>query len=62
MKPIEVIIDLVDKNPNDQMLGEVVRQYIRENYGFKKVKKYLYFLSIVIFIVVYIYNRRYIDG
>ena len=39
MKPIEVIIDLVDKNPNDQMLGEVVRQYIRENYGFKKVKK-----------------------
>jgi|TARA_B100000085_G_C18348715_1_gene433447 hypothetical protein len=39
MKPIEVIIDLVDKNPNDKMLGEVVRQYIRENYGFKKVKK-----------------------
>ncbi len=39
MKPIEVIIDLVDKNPNDQMLGEVVRQYIREQYGYKKVKK-----------------------
>ncbi len=39
MKPIEVIRDLVDKNPNDQMLGEVVRQYIREQYGYKKVKK-----------------------
>lgn len=39
MKPIEVIIDLVDKNPNDQMLGEVVRQYIRERYGYKKFKK-----------------------
>ena len=39
MKTIEVIIDLVDKNPNDKMLREVVRQYIRENHGFKKVKK-----------------------
>ena len=29
MKPIEVIRDLVDNNPNDQMLGEVVRQYKR---------------------------------
>tara|TARA_Y100000004_G_scaffold89236_1_gene100097 strand:- start:1456 stop:1605 length:150 start_codon:yes stop_codon:yes gene_type:complete len=30
MKPIEVIKKLVRDNPNDMMLGEVVRQYIRE--------------------------------
>tara|TARA_R100000234_G_C4892766_1_gene132193 strand:+ start:452 stop:595 length:144 start_codon:yes stop_codon:yes gene_type:complete len=28
--PIEVIKRLVKDNPNDMMLGEVVRQYIRE--------------------------------
>ena len=28
--PIEVIKKLVKDNPNDLMLGEVVRQYIRE--------------------------------
>ena len=30
MKPIEVIRRLVLDNPNDMMLGEVVRQYIKE--------------------------------
>ena len=30
MKPIDVIKKLVQDNPNDMMLGEVVRQYIRE--------------------------------
>jgi hypothetical protein len=30
MKPIDVIKKLVADNPNDMMLGEVVRQYIRE--------------------------------
>tara|TARA_Y100000401_G_C8158265_1_gene142937 strand:+ start:152 stop:349 length:198 start_codon:yes stop_codon:yes gene_type:complete len=30
MKPIDVIRKLVEDNPNDMMLGEVVRQYIRE--------------------------------
>ena len=30
MKPIEVIRRLVIDNPNDMMLGEVVRQYIIE--------------------------------
>ena len=30
MKPINVIRKLVEDNPNDMMLGEVVRQYIRE--------------------------------
>lgn len=29
-EPIEVIKELVDKNPNDMQLGELVRQYIRE--------------------------------
>ena len=38
MKPIDVIKKLVDDNPNDMMLGEVVRQYIREQYGWKKIK------------------------
>ena len=28
--PIEVVKKLVRDNPNDMMLGEVVRQYIRE--------------------------------
>ena len=30
MKPIEVIRRLVLDNPHDAMLGEVVRQYIKE--------------------------------
>jgi len=30
MKPIDVIRKLVEDNPNDMMLGEVIRQYIRE--------------------------------
>ncbi len=30
MKPIEVIRRLVLDNPHDTMLGEVVRQYIKE--------------------------------
>ena len=30
MKPIDVVRKLVEDNPNDMMLGEVVRQYIRE--------------------------------
>tara|TARA_A100001515_G_scaffold139404_1_gene133990 strand:+ start:126 stop:272 length:147 start_codon:yes stop_codon:yes gene_type:complete len=30
MKPIEVIKKLVKDNPNDMMLGEEVRLYIRE--------------------------------
>ena len=30
MKPIDVIRRLVVENPHDSMLGEVVRQYIRE--------------------------------
>ena len=30
MKPIDVVRKLVEENPNDAMLGEVVRQYIRE--------------------------------
>tara|TARA_B100000073_G_C23616947_1_gene526875 strand:- start:685 stop:822 length:138 start_codon:yes stop_codon:yes gene_type:complete len=30
MKPIEVIKKLVRDNPNDMMLGEEVRLYIRE--------------------------------
>ena len=30
MKPIEVIRRLVLDNPNDMMLGEVVRQYVKE--------------------------------
>ena len=30
MKPIDVIKKLVDENSNDKMLGEVVREYIRE--------------------------------
>ena len=30
MKPIDVIRRLVEENPNDMQLGEVVRQYIRE--------------------------------
>ena len=30
MKPIEVIRRLVLDNPHDSMLGEVVRQYIKE--------------------------------
>ena len=30
MKPIEVIKTLVNDNPNDMQLGELVRQYIRE--------------------------------
>jgi len=30
MKPIDVVRELVKDNPNDMMLGEVVRQYIRE--------------------------------
>ena len=30
MKPINVIRKLVEDNPNDMMLGEVVRRYIRE--------------------------------
>jgi hypothetical protein len=37
-KPIEVIIELVEKNPNDMHLGELVRQYIREQFGYKKNK------------------------
>jgi len=39
MKPIEVVKQLVKDNPNDMQLGEVVRQYIREQYGYEKVKK-----------------------
>jgi len=30
MKPIEVIKTLVNDNPNDMQLGELVRQYIME--------------------------------
>ena len=30
MKPIDVVRKLVEENPNDMQLGEVVRQYIRE--------------------------------
>ena len=30
MKPIDVIRKLVEDNPNDMMLGEVIRQYIKE--------------------------------
>jgi len=30
MKPIEVIKELVDENPNDMILGQLIRQYIRE--------------------------------
>ena len=37
-EPLEVIIDLVEKNPNDMRLGEAVREYIRENYGHRKTK------------------------
>ena len=37
-EPLEVIIDLVEKNPNDMRLGEDVRKYIRENYGYRKTK------------------------
>tara|TARA_Y100000385_G_C12845317_1_gene530638 strand:- start:182 stop:301 length:120 start_codon:yes stop_codon:yes gene_type:complete len=37
-KPIEVIIELVEKNPNDMQLGELVRQYIIEQFGYKKNK------------------------
>ena len=37
-EPLEVIIELVDKNPNDMMLGEAVREYTRENYGYRKSK------------------------
>jgi hypothetical protein len=29
-QPIEVIKELVEQNPNDMQLGELVRQYIRE--------------------------------
>ena len=35
-KSVKVIIDLVDKEPNDMELGALVRQYIRENFGFRK--------------------------
>ena len=41
MKPswqMKVIIKLVDENPNDMQLGELVRQYIREQYGWNKIK------------------------
>ena len=31
MKPIDVVRELVDDNPNDMMLGEVIRQYIHES-------------------------------
>jgi hypothetical protein len=37
-KQIQVIVDLVDKNPNDMQLGELVRQYIREQFGYKNNK------------------------
>tara|TARA_Y100000361_G_C11059520_1_gene289677 strand:+ start:456 stop:581 length:126 start_codon:yes stop_codon:yes gene_type:complete len=37
-KPIEVIRELVEENPNNMQLGELVRQYIREQYGYKKRK------------------------
>jgi len=30
MKPIDVVRKLVEDNPNNMQLGEVVRQYIRE--------------------------------
>ena len=30
MKPIEVIKELVDENSNDMILGQLIRQYIRE--------------------------------
>ena len=30
MKPIDVVRKLVEENPNDMQLGEVVRQYIHE--------------------------------
>ena len=30
MKPIDVVRELVKDNPNDMMLGEEVRLYIRE--------------------------------
>jgi len=30
MKPIEVTKELVDENPNDMILGQLIRQYIRE--------------------------------
>ncbi len=30
MKPIDVIRKLVEDNPNDMMLGEVIREYIKE--------------------------------
>ena len=36
MKPIEVIKKLVRDNPNDMMLGEEVRLYIRELVESKK--------------------------
>lgn len=29
-QPIEVIKELVEQNPNDMQLGELVRRYIRE--------------------------------
>tara|TARA_R100001082_G_C4244796_1_gene108949 strand:- start:183 stop:329 length:147 start_codon:yes stop_codon:yes gene_type:complete len=38
MKPIKVIKKLVHENPNDMQLGELVRQYIREQYGWEKIK------------------------
>ena len=39
MKPIKVVRKLVEDNPNDMQLGELVRQYIREQYGWKKVNE-----------------------
>ena len=38
MKPIEVIRKLVLDNTNDMMLGEVVRQYIKELEAEEKTK------------------------
>ena len=38
MKPIKVVRKLVEDNPNDMQLGELIRQYIREQYGWKKIK------------------------
>ena len=38
MKPIEVIKELVDENPNDMILGQLIRQYIRELEAEEKTK------------------------
>jgi len=38
MKPIDVVRKLVEDNPNDMILGQLIRQYIRELEAEEKTK------------------------